>query len=102
MTAGVDVMLRRLAARGYFEITPWDGWRADGTPGRGVHLAWGPRGQASAQGFNPFCSRAWTGRSLAEVLDLALEATAPRWCSLESLVDHMLYEQDQARGRLAS
>ena len=97
-----DQMLRHLAARGYYEITPWDGWRQDGTPERGVRLAWGPRGQASANGFNPFCSRAWTGRSLAAVLELALEATAPPWHSLESLVDHMLYEQDKARGRLAS
>lgn len=98
----VDQMLRRLAARGYFEITPWDGWRDDGTPGRGVHLAWAPRGQASPKGFNPFCSRAWTGPSLATVLERALEATSPPWHSLESLVDHMLYEQDQARKALAS
>lgn len=91
----LDELFRRLSARGYFEITPSsrqvpagaetdaegrvrETWRTEAA----VRLQWAPRGQGSPGGdnrFNSFCSRAWTGRTVAEVLRRAVEDTAPPW-----------------------
>lgn len=91
----LDVLFRRLSARGYFEITPSAlsvpvGTETN-TEGRvrevsrtvpAIRLLWAPRGQGVPGGdnrFNPFCSRAWTARTLAEVLRRAVADTAPPW-----------------------
>lgn len=111
--AEADVLFRRLAARGYFEITPLDRSVAAGTETdsegriweiskveRVVRLLWAPAGQGGPGGdnrFNPFCSRAWTAPTLPEVLAKAVEATRPPEHSLETLVDHWLYEKGSTR-----
>lgn len=87
----VDQLCRRLAARGYFEISPGS---------RGVVINWAPTGQAGPNGgrhrFNPFCTRGWSG-TLTEALERAVADTAPPQYSLETLVAHMLYQEERKR-----
>ena len=91
----IETMLRRLAARGYYEISPSsynvpvDHPPYECEPGclashyetrRGIRLTWAPKGQASAGGdnrFNPFCTRAITRPTLMEALTEMLEMTTP-------------------------
>lgn len=112
----IDALFRRLAARGYFEIVATDMWTperdtievdAEGrrwtihTTQPAVGIRWAPRGQGGPRGpfrFNPFCSRFFEARTLEEALVMAVEATAPSWDSLDSIVAHRLaYVEDVGR-----
>lgn len=102
----VDQMFRRLAARGYFEITAGEQVDARWTSTEGtqwttykhaVVIAWAPTGQGGPRGphrFNPFCSRSFVASTLDEALRQALDATAPPLHPLDDLVAHRTVERE--------
>jgi|SRR5215469_17872796 len=69
-------------ARGYCEVYP---------QGNQVAVEWAPHGQASRGGgrdrWNFLCTRGVVRPTLGEALDELLKATAPRWWSMEDLVE---------------
>lgn len=108
----LDRKLDRLAARGYFEISPtsivvreFTDVGEDGKSlttvkewGPGFQITWAPPGQGSASGgryrFNPFCTRSVARRTIEEAVDVLLEATAPtsRW-DLDDLVSERVWKR---------
>lgn len=113
--ATVEALFRRLAARGYFEVSPGDysvdvdcpggaecDWagsvHSHSEPRPGVCLTWAPKGQAARSGparWNPFCTRSIVRPTLQEALAVMEEATRPRWGTLEDNV--WRHRQEHAR-----
>lgn len=95
----LDRKLDRLAARGYFEITPTEivvrrftvGTTEHTEYGPGIAITWAPTGQGSPRGgrhrFNPFCTRSVARRTIEECVDALLEATEPRRRDLFDMVE---------------
>lgn len=92
----VDVLFRRLAARGYFEIRPSDvpvrTFKVDGGTvteyAPGVAVVWAPRGQGGPLGlyrFNPLVARRFEARSVVEALRTAVDQTSPPSWSIDML-----------------
>lgn len=77
--AEAEALLRRLGARGTWELRPRR---------RGFELTWWPRGQGPARrgGGNPFCQRTWVGATLRGVAGVAEHDTRPPSRSLDALV----------------
>lgn len=105
--------LDRLAARGYFEISPstvavrklTDEHGTEWTEyGAGFNITWAPTGQGGPNGgrhrFNPFCTRGVTRRTIAECVDVLLEATEPRRRDFGELIDDRWYEGSNLIGFL--
>lgn len=89
----------RLAARGYFEISPTtmpvrtypnpDGPGTCTEYGPAFAVVWAPTGQAGPTGgrhrFNLFCTRSAVARTIEEAVDEMLAATEPWRCDIDSL-----------------
>jgi hypothetical protein len=103
VTDRIDLLFRRLRARGYFEIFPGgdhvvgahepdcaeDCPMTHYTPVDLVGIRWAPTGQAGGRGplrFNPFCTRVVLCPSLAEALEEMVRLTAPPARDLDYLI----------------
>lgn len=102
MSGDVDVMFRRLAARGYFEIHPAEmtnhvsdghGGTISERPRPAVWVQWWPRGQRG----NPFCSRSCTRRTIGEALEDLLARTEHEYRSIEDAVADKAFARDVGR-----
>jgi hypothetical protein len=101
-----DRLFRRLAARGYFEISTTTMPRPIPTPPGetgswtvavpAVVVTFAPHGQGGRRGFNPFCTSSFVRSTLTQALLAAVEATAPRWESIDSAVDRLIEKRGEA------
>jgi hypothetical protein len=101
--ADADVLFRRLAARGYFEVAPTDYSVPDHHDETcepdcrwehsrllpGVGITWAPKGQGGPIGgrsrFNFMCSRGVVRPTLLEALEAMVDLTRPSEHDVETL-----------------